>query len=169
MSTAADPVARRPGYPLPVDPAPTKKPSPPPGAKRARHKRWTRATLVVTAAVLVGFGGALAWALTSWFRESPEGERVKAARVLLRGIATQVGEYDKVYAHLPENLAKLRDPALPSLYESDPRDPWYTRIEFVPAPDGKGFRLRSYGPDKAPDTADDIVLSFADPASARAK
>jgi hypothetical protein len=123
----------------------------------------------VTVAVLVAFGGALAWALTAWLRESPEDDRVKAARVLLRGIAAQVGEYEKVYAHLPENLAKLRDPALPSPYESDPRDPWYTRIEFVPAADGKGFRLRSHGPDKAPDTADDLVVVFADGASARAR
>jgi hypothetical protein len=144
-----------------------RKPSPPPGAKRARHQRWTRATLLVTVLVLAVFAAAIAWVIAGWLRSSPEDERVEAARVLLSGIATQVGEYHEVYAHLPERLSQLRDPALPSPYESDPRDPWYSRIEFVPHADGKGFRLRSLGPDKAPGTPDDLVVEHADVAELR--
>jgi type II secretory pathway pseudopilin PulG len=160
------PAVRPPGYAARVDPAPSasgaKKPSSPPGTKRARHKRWTRATLVLTVVVIVGFGAALAWALTSWFRESPEADRIQATRVLLHGIAAQVGEYNAVYAHLPENLQKLRDPALTSKFEAQPRDPWDTDVDFSANPDGKGFRLRSRGPDKTADTADDIVVAVAD-------
>jgi hypothetical protein len=142
----------------PASPAIPKKPSSPPGAKKARHQRWKRVAVWGTTLVIVGFAVALGFVLTSWFRTDPEAGRVKAGRVLLEGIATQIGNYDRHYAHLPERLSQLRDPALPSLFESDPRDPWYSRIEFEPQPDGVTFRLRSHGPDKAKGTADDLVL-----------
>ena len=142
----------------PALPSPAARPpGSPPGAKRARYERWKKTTLLVTVLVLVAFGGVATWVLTSWLRESPEDDLVKNGRQMLARLAERVEEYRQVYAHLPQRLSQLRDPALKSDFEADVRDPWYTRIEFLPDEDGKGFRLRSAGPDKVMGTADDLL------------
>ena len=103
--------------------------------------------------------GFLAWVvpkLTS--KPSLESSQAQGCSDFLDGIAKQVKEYVEHRGRLPETLADLRHPDLASTVDAEPWDCWNKPIEYKIVDAGKQtFRLRSYGPDVKPDTADDIL------------
>ncbi len=130
-----------------------------PGQKKARHQRWTRITTVVTILGLVAcvaFGVFVAPRLFD--RPTLEENRIAGCRDFLMGISDQVRIFAGARERLPKTLAELRDPMLPSVYDAEPWDVWRKPIEYRVLDETKReFELRSLGPDKLPDTKDDIV------------
>ncbi len=148
-----------------LDPAVTpRRPAPPkhtpsaPGVKRARHKRWTRIAAGVTLVGLVGFAVFVVQAGPSlWKRKTVAEGQAEGAFKFLVGLANRVEGFRELKQRLPDALAELRDPDLPSDHDAEPWDCWAKPIEYRIVDEAKGeFRLRSYGPDKLPDTPDDI-------------
>ncbi len=118
----------------------------------------------MTAAVLLAFGFGAFLAVRAWVgAESPAARRLDAARGFLAGLADEIEGFRRVRGRLPQTLAELRDPSLPSLHDAQPWDTWSTPIDYAPSSDGASFRLRSRGPDKTPDTADDLVWPQGEP------
>ncbi len=158
-------------YALPVDPSaatpdpavvrPSAGPRPGfvPGQKKARQKRWTRITTVVTLAGLaacVAVGVLVAPRLFD--KPTLEQSRIVGCRDFLKGISDQVKIFVDARSRLPKALAELRDPMLPSVYDAEPWDVWKKPIEYRVVDEAKReFELRSLGPDRLPGTADDIV------------
>lgn len=139
------------------EPAPSPE-RPPPGAKRARHKRRTRIAAAVTAATLVAFGAALAYGLKVLVKPKTEAERqAEGFRNFLDGIAEQVRKFEASRKRLPQSLQELRDPELDSVYDAEPLDTWGQPVHYRVLSDGTSFVLHSFGPDGKPDTADDVV------------
>lgn len=154
----AAPVDAPPTPPPSAVPAPSvvRRPSSPPGAKRARHKRWVRVATIATGLALVG--GVL-WMVLG-FRPPPtqQESEILGCRDFLSGIAEQVTLFVERRNRLPKTLAELRDTDSPSQYDAEPWDCWKKPIEYrVVDADARDFRLRSYGPDVKPDTPDDLV------------
>ncbi len=146
-TAAADPTpaGRRPGYV--------------PGQKKARHRRWTRATAGLSIAGLVGFAAFAAFAFPRLCSKPSLAEsRIAGCRDFLAGVAGEVRIFAAARRRLPTNLAELRDPDLPSAYDAEPWDVWHKPIEYRILDEAtSAFELRSYGPDMRPDTADDVV------------
>jgi hypothetical protein len=141
-------------------PAPPRRPPSPPGAKRARHQRWVR---IATVVMIVGVVAAMAYGayLTLFVQAKPTvaEEKIADCKKLLAGIASRITSYAERKGRMPQILPDLRaDWEDPSPYDANPWDRWDKPIEYrVVDADKREFRLRSYGPDKTPDTADDIV------------
>jgi hypothetical protein len=125
-----------------------------PGAKRARHKRWTRTALVVTIAAMVGF----AVVVVLFLRGCGKDKDVEATRELLGHLAEHIQEHRARTGALPRAFSELVNPA--SKYHGDPIpvDAYGTRIQFapLPSPDSR-FVLRAAGPDREHGTPDDIL------------
>jgi len=146
------------------DPGTARRPEPPrhtpsaPGAKRARHKRWTRVAAGVTIVGLLGFGAFLVKAGPSlWKRKTVQEMQTEGCFAFLDGLANRVRGFQDLKKRLPDSLAALRDPDLPSDHDAEPWDCWAKPIEYRIVDEARGeFRLRSYGPDKLPDSPDDI-------------
>ena len=138
---------------------PSPKPGYVPGQKKARHLRFALLVRVLTFAGLLAFVAFAAWGVVALFsRPSPAEVDVENCRTLLRGIATDVGGFRAKRGRLPETLAELRNPELPSRFEAQPRDSWDHPVQYRIVDEAKGeIRLRSLGRDGLPDTPDDIV------------
>jgi hypothetical protein len=136
-------------------PAPYRRPSSPPGAKRARHKRWTRIATAVTVVGLGAFVGALALLLGGGDETDP---RRVACRTDMEGIAREVGAFADRKGRLPSELKELFGPESTSPFDAEPWDCWHRPYEYrVIDPAARRFLLRSRGPDGLPDTPDDVV------------
>jgi hypothetical protein len=132
-----------------------RRPSPAPGQKRARHKRWTRIAAAVTVVALVAFLGFLA---TVVFRGEAEDDDVAGCRQYLADLAEEVSKYAERRGRLPAALEDLRDPEGTSPFDAEPWDCWHQPFEYRVVDEAdREFRLRSIGRDGAPDTDDDIV------------
>lgn len=130
-----------------------------PGQKKARHRRWTRITTGVTLAGLVACVAAGVLVLPKLFdRPSLEANRIAGCREFLAGVASEVRTFAEARGRMPSTLADLRDPELPSAYDAEPWDVWRKAIEYrIVDVARREFELRSLGPDRLPDTPDDIV------------
>ena len=135
--------------------------APPAGPPRVSPAASCIATLVaVGALVALGCVGALTWTFRSGValqtrsaRQRVEELRAEAERRLaVDALLEDIG------AHL--DATWHRDRAYPrALPEAPPQDPWGSALRYERAgPDRAG--LRSAGPDRAFDTADDIVLTL---------
>jgi hypothetical protein len=148
--SAADP------SPAPARPAAK---TPAPGAKRARHQRLTRVATTLTIVGLLVFGAVAAVVVRSFLtRPTAEQTAIEGTRRFLDGMAEQVGKYREIRGRMPQRLADLRAPDLDSRYDAEPWDRWAHPFEYrLVDAEGGTFRIRSYGPDGVPDTADDVV------------
>lgn len=128
----------------------------PPGARRARHKRWVRVAAATTVLSVAGF---VVWlALAAAPAPSPEVVRLEQARRFLAGIAHQVEAFAGRRNRLPDTLFELKTPDSDSPYDPDPHDVWDRLVEYrIVDAAARTFRLRSSGPDRQPDTPDDLV------------
>ncbi|MCC7139247.1 MAG: hypothetical protein IT460_12570 [Planctomycetes bacterium] len=144
-------------------PAPARAPGKaPPGSKRARHYRWVRIAAATTVVALVGFAAWMALAFRG--DDSPYTSQEAGCLGFLDGIAKQVRGFSERKGRLPTTLAELRDPESPSPYDAEPWDCWQKPIEYqIVDADRRRFRLRSYGPDVKPDTADDLLWPAGEP------
>ena len=143
-------------------PAPPRHTPSAPGAKRARPQRWTRIAAGVTVVGLLGFGAFLVKAGPGLFkRKTVQEMQAEGCLSFLDGIAHRIRGFQDMKKRLPEALAELRDPDLPSDHDAEPWDCWAKPIEYRIIDEAKGeFRLRSYGPDKLPGTPDDLLWPF---------
>lgn len=130
-----------------------------PGQKKARHKRWTRITTVVTVAGLLASTAFGVLVLPGLFdKPTLEANRIAGCRDFLVGLAAEVRTFVEMRGRLPATLADLRDPELPSKYDAEPWDVWRKPVEYRVLDAAKrDFQLRSLGPDGLAGTADDIV------------
>ena len=72
--------------------------------------------------------------------------------------AGEIEAFSARKGRLPANLEELFGPEGSSRFDAQPWDSWHKPFEYRVVDAAKGdFRLRSYGPDKTPDTSDDIV------------
>jgi hypothetical protein len=126
-----------------------------PGAKRARHKRWTRVATAVTVATLLAFGAVVALLVSGGEKTDPKTE---ACRISLEAIAAEVRGFAVANQRLPRDLNELFGPEGSSQFDAEPWDCWHHPFEYrVVDAATWDFRLRSRGADEEPDTADDIV------------
>lgn len=133
-----------------------RRPAEPPGARRARHLRWVRVAGATTVVALAGFAAWLVLAARP--RPSPEEAAAAACRRLLGGIAHEVAAFVGRRNRLPDTLFELKTPDSDSPYDADPHDGWGTPIDYhIVDGEARTFRLRSAGPDRRPDTPDDLV------------
>jgi hypothetical protein len=138
-------------------PAPPRRPPSPPGAKKARHKRWVRIAAIATVLGVVAAAGYLVVLVVRSSQPAPD-PKVEDCKRLLADIAKWVNRYAERKARMPETIAELKDWEDPAPFDPYPWDRWDKPIEYrVVDADKRDFRLRSCGPDKKPDTPDDIV------------
>jgi hypothetical protein len=126
-----------------------------PAPKPVRHRRWKRVALGVTLLALVGFAAMT----VSFFRRQGRDEGVEATRVLMGEVVRAVEQYRKDNrGELPRSLASLWYPGARHHLDVVPEDSYRTALEYKVVEGEKGgFRLRSLGADRVPDTPDDIV------------
>lgn len=150
---------RHAGYPAPPmtpeapPPAPARARAYAPGEKRARHKRWTRIATIVTVVGMVAFAAFLGVLALTRSNEDDRG-----TGIFLERIAKEVRVFQSDNGRLPERLEDLSGPLGRRPFDAEIWDAWHKPFEYrvVDARTGE-FRLRSLGPDKTPDTADDVV------------
>jgi hypothetical protein len=133
--------------------------------RKTQRVRLSRLATTLTLVGVLAFGAFGAWAVKSFLTQpSAQDTEIEGARAFLAGIASAVKHYVDVRGRMPANLGELRAPDLPSDYDAEPWDRWARPVEYrvVNAAD-RVFRLRSYGPDRQPDTADDIVWPSGQP------
>jgi hypothetical protein len=138
-------------------PVPPRAPPPPRGrsvSKPVRHRRWGRATVWVT---LAGVAVVVAVAALLLF---PGGDpKVESTLTEMGRIESEVRRHRKEHGTMPTRLSEIVGPG--STYHGDivPEDAWRTPLEYrvVDAATG-AFVLRSWGPDRAAGTPDDLVL-----------
>jgi len=89
-------------------------------------------------------------------------ESLTGAREL--NIAKWTADFLRANGHLPASTQELPLPEPPADPKENPlNDGWGLPITFLPV--GRGFELRSNGPDRVPGTPDDIVHRVVDPAT----
>ncbi|MFO0931329.1 MAG: hypothetical protein U1E39_01320 [Planctomycetota bacterium] len=157
MTTPPPPPPPAPSAPAAAAPAAApRKPAPPPGAKRARHMRWVR---IAAATTVLAVGGFVLWlVLGTGPEKTPAQVQEEGCRTFLDGIAGQVKAFVGRRNRLPDTLFELKTPDSESPYDADPHDCWDTPIDYrIVDADARTFRLRSLGPDRKPDTKDDLV------------
>jgi hypothetical protein len=118
--------------------------------------RWVRIAAGTTNSGLLGF---VAW-LAVGTRPAPSKveRQTQATRAHLAGIADQIRAFVGRRNRLPDTLAELKSPDSESPYEADPHDGFATPIDYrILDVATRTYRLRSCGPDKKPDTPDDLV------------
>jgi hypothetical protein len=128
--------------------------------------RWRRALgLLVFAVGVLGVAGA-SWRYMPAVARTP---RVEAgpdvSLAIAREQAHEIGRAVRVFGYeghgLPDTLARLgeRSDVLDDAFLShEPADPWGTAFRYRVTGDGlRGFEVRSTGPDRRFDTADDVV------------
>lgn len=129
-----------------VPPSPARKPATP---KPVRHRRWKHAALAVTILAIVGFAALLLGVFGGG--DDPDRE---VTRKVLADTAKVVERYRKDNRELPPDLVFLGGPGVDVVAE----DAWRGHFDYRVVDAAKGeFRLRSRGPDRVADTADDIV------------
>jgi hypothetical protein len=144
--------------PPPTRPVPPRRPSSAPGQKRARHRRWTRVATTVTVLAVGAFAAFLVWVAPRLAGKSEAQVQREGCEAFLDGIAGQVRTYVERKGRMPGTLGDLRDLEVGSQYDAEPWDCWSKPIEYrVLDAAARTFRLRSSGPDRTPDTTDDIV------------
>ena len=125
-----------------------------PGAKRRRHKRWTRVTLWFTVMAL----GAFAFATVSLCSTLGRDEKAESTSALLEKLTLALKGAHQDHGVLPEYLLNL--PAV-ARGEIGREDAFGTTIRYVVLDRAAGsFDLRSAGPDKAFDTDDDVTVTI---------
>ena len=157
------PTAARPGYPSRVthetpgagDSHPAK-PGFVSGAKKARHQRLARMTKWVTLVGLVAVLGLVVWLVLA--NRGGGDSKVEGCRNDMSRLAGFITKFRARTARMPTQLSELFGPESDSPFDAEPWDCWHGAYEYriVDAKAGT-FRLRSKGPDKKPDTPDDIV------------
>ena len=133
-----------------------------PGAKKARHQRLARMTRWFTAAGLVVVAGLVVWLVLA--NRGGGDSRIEGCRNDLSRLAHEVDAFRARSRRMPTQLSELFGPDSTSPFDAEPWDCWHGAYEYriVDAKAGT-FRLRSKGPDKKPDTPDDIVWPPGEP------
>jgi hypothetical protein len=128
-----------------------------PGQKRKRHQRWTRIATWATVAGVIVFGGFIVWVVRDSMAKSKADPLVTGTRQTLDRLAGEIKNFVDKKGRLPKALFELRAPDLPSTFDAEVWDLWKHPIEYTPVDETSAkFRLRSKGPDGAPDTPDDL-------------
>lgn len=83
--------------------------------------------------------------------------KVNLASQLINTDAGQIVLYKNQHGKLPTKLSDLGTPSQTNMFFTT--DPWDTELSYTPKNDGT-FELRSAGPDKILNTADDVVQTF---------
>ena len=146
MDAAATPA------PAPRSPAMT------PEEKRARHYRRVRIATWTTIVGVVGFALALVLLIPKEHKTLDQ-QKADDAQALMERIAWWARKYADKWGHLPQRLPDIKaDPEESVDIDAQPWDRWEKPIEYrIVDESTRDFRLRSWGPDKKPDTADDVV------------
>ena len=83
--------------------------------------------------------------------------KIKIASQIVNTDAGKILLYKNQHGKLPTKLSDLGTPSETNFFSTT--DPWMTEISYTAKNDGT-FELRSAGPDKVLDTADDIAQTF---------
>jgi general secretion pathway protein G len=112
--------------------------------------------LIIMLAVIAVLCGGAALCLSRWAHEA----RVSQARIELERIAEEYDRYVLVPGRpLPRSVGEL-----PGYEEAPPVDPWGSPYVLKPAePNGCGGWIASPGPDRDPETDDDLVRVMPSP------